>query len=167
MIQEDISVPKCCSTGEFLLLLTANSLYRGKNSFRPKYGITEQRHGYRGTMRLIVRNFSPSDVGTYHCVSTNSLGKAEGTLRLYGEWKFTSFFLHLPLSPRFAEGLLKNGLYVGWGRDGKEQDKAIAQSFLSFISSSMVFLTLNSFYEKYDKIVASTTHKKFNKLAEM
>lgn len=31
----------------------------------------------------------------------------------------------------------------------------------------MVFLTLNSFYEKYDKIVASTTHKKFNKLAEM
>ncbi|KAL7020222.1 hypothetical protein ACKWTF_011422 [Chironomus riparius] len=49
----------------------------------PKYGITEHRHGFRGTMRLIVRNFSPSDVGTYHCVSTNSLGRAEGTLRLY------------------------------------------------------------------------------------
>lgn len=52
---------------------------------RPKYGITEERVGYRSTMKLIVRKFSPSDVGTYHCVSTNSLGKAEGTLRLYGE----------------------------------------------------------------------------------
>ncbi|XP_036345395.1 lachesin-like isoform X1 [Rhagoletis pomonella] len=49
----------------------------------PKYGITEKRDGYRGVMLLIVRSFSPSDVGTYHCVSTNSLGRAEGTLRLY------------------------------------------------------------------------------------
>lgn len=62
--------------------------------YRPKYGITEHRNGYRGTMRLIVRNFAQSDVGTYHCVSTNSLGKAEGTLRLYGEWKNSIFFLH-------------------------------------------------------------------------
>lgn len=51
----------------------------------PKYGITESRNGFRGTMRLIVRSFSPQDVGTYHCVSTNSLGRAEGTLRLYGK----------------------------------------------------------------------------------
>ncbi|XP_067634489.1 lachesin isoform X2 [Eurosta solidaginis] len=49
----------------------------------PKYGITEKRDGYRGVMLLVVRSFSPSDVGTYHCVSTNSLGRAEGTLRLY------------------------------------------------------------------------------------
>ncbi|XP_055694883.1 lachesin [Lutzomyia longipalpis] len=49
----------------------------------PKYGITEQRSGYRGVMRLVVRAFSHTDVGTYHCVSTNSLGRAEGTLRLY------------------------------------------------------------------------------------
>jgi neurotrimin len=53
--------------------------------FRPKYGITEERVGFRGTMKLIVRKFSASDVGTYHCVSTNSLGRAEGTLRLYGK----------------------------------------------------------------------------------
>lgn len=50
----------------------------------PKYGITEQRTGYKGIMRLTIRSFSPTDVGTYHCVSTNSLGRAEGTLRLYG-----------------------------------------------------------------------------------
>ncbi|KAI8129513.1 Lachesin [Lucilia cuprina] len=49
----------------------------------PKYAITEKRDGYRGVMLLTVRSFSPSDVGTYHCVSTNSLGRAEGTLRLY------------------------------------------------------------------------------------
>lgn len=53
---------------------------------RPKYGITEQRSGYKGTMRLTVRAFSSADVGTYHCVSTNSLGRAEGTLRLYGKY---------------------------------------------------------------------------------
>lgn len=55
-------------------------------SYRPKYGITEERSGFRGTMKLVVRKFSQSDVGTYHCVSTNSLGRAEGTLRLYGKW---------------------------------------------------------------------------------
>lgn len=64
--------------------------------FRPKYGITEERVGYRSTMKLIVRKFSPSDVGTYHCVSTNSLGKAEGTLRLYGEWN-----LQFTLNPQW------------------------------------------------------------------
>ncbi|XP_055375123.1 lachesin isoform X2 [Condylostylus longicornis] len=49
----------------------------------PKYGISEQRDGYKGVMLLVVRSFSAADVGTYHCVSTNSLGRAEGTLRLY------------------------------------------------------------------------------------
>ncbi|CAH1964636.1 unnamed protein product [Acanthoscelides obtectus] len=34
-------------------------------------------------MWLVIRSFSPSDIGTYNCVSTNSLGRAEGTLRLY------------------------------------------------------------------------------------
>lgn len=58
------------------------------NNFRPKYGISEQRTGYKGVMRLTVRAFSSADVGTYHCVSTNSLGRAEGTLRLYGKLVF-------------------------------------------------------------------------------
>jgi len=64
---------------------------------RPKYGITERRDGYRGVMLLVVRSFSPSDVGTYHCVSTNSLGRAEGTLRLYGAYT-QSLLHHLPPS---------------------------------------------------------------------
>ncbi|KAK5638415.1 hypothetical protein RI129_012710 [Pyrocoelia pectoralis] len=48
-----------------------------------RYTIREQRKGYRVYMSLIVRSFSTKDVGTYNCVSTNSLGRAEGTLRLY------------------------------------------------------------------------------------
>ncbi|XP_074034828.1 lachesin [Leptinotarsa decemlineata] len=48
-----------------------------------KYTIREQRSGYKVVMWLEIRSFSPSDIGTYNCVSTNSLGRAEGTLRLY------------------------------------------------------------------------------------
>lgn len=54
--------------------------------------ITEKRNGFRGIMTLLVRSFSPSDVGTYHCVSTNSLGRAEGTLRLYGKIIFVFLY---------------------------------------------------------------------------
>lgn len=72
---------------------------------RMKYGITEERVGFRGTMKLIVRKFSPSDVGTYHCVSTNSLGRAEGTLRLYGKW-----YLQFSPSLRWAASAVETDL---------------------------------------------------------
>lgn len=58
---------------------------------RPTYSITEQRVGYRSVMRLVIRKFSKSDIGTYHCVSSNSLGKAEQTLRLYGTYPDIDF----------------------------------------------------------------------------
>lgn len=45
-------------------------------------------------MRLTIRSFSANDVGTYHCVSTNSLGRAEGTLRLYGNLKKKQMLLN-------------------------------------------------------------------------
>lgn len=48
-----------------------------------KYVVSEERVGYRVFMSLKIKEFSSKDVGTYNCVSTNSLGKAEGTLRLY------------------------------------------------------------------------------------
>lgn len=68
-------------------------MYKKKNSYfvvmffylRSKYTIREERSGYKVFMWLIIRNFSPHDIGTYNCVSTNSLGRAEGTLRLYGK----------------------------------------------------------------------------------
>ncbi|GLV44348.1 Dpr-interacting protein gamma [Carabus blaptoides fortunei] len=48
-----------------------------------KYSIREERSGYKVFMWLVIRSFSRLDIGTYNCVSTNSLGRAEGTLRLY------------------------------------------------------------------------------------
>ncbi|XP_046686270.1 lachesin-like [Homalodisca vitripennis] len=49
-----------------------------------KYSIHENRSTYKVYMWLIIRSFSRADIGTYNCVSTNSLGRGEGTLRLYG-----------------------------------------------------------------------------------
>ncbi|XP_047120408.1 lachesin-like [Schistocerca piceifrons] len=49
----------------------------------PKYVVRESRVSYKVYMWLVVRRFSRSDVGTYNCVATNSLGRGEGTLRLY------------------------------------------------------------------------------------
>lgn len=54
-------------------------------SCRPKYSIRENRSAYKVSMCLVIRGFGSSDIGTYNCVSTNSLGRAEGTVRLYGE----------------------------------------------------------------------------------
>uniref|UniRef100_A0A1B6CG20 Ig-like domain-containing protein n=1 Tax=Clastoptera arizonana TaxID=38151 RepID=A0A1B6CG20_9HEMI len=48
-----------------------------------KYSIREKRSGYTVFMALLIRGFMMTDIGTYNCVSTNSLGRAEGTLRLY------------------------------------------------------------------------------------
>lgn len=50
-------------------------------------------------MILKVKNFSTTDVGTYYCVSTNSLGRAEGTLRLYGNFETNS--LHFYYQKKF------------------------------------------------------------------
>lgn len=36
-------------------------------------------------MKLQIKNFNQSDVGTYMCVSSNSMGIAEGIIRLYGK----------------------------------------------------------------------------------
>ncbi|XP_044735605.1 lachesin-like [Chrysoperla carnea] len=49
----------------------------------PKYSIREEKIGYKVFMWLIIRSFNSNDIGTYNCVSTNSLGRADGTLRLY------------------------------------------------------------------------------------
>ncbi|XP_015604016.1 lachesin [Cephus cinctus] len=48
-----------------------------------KYSIREERSGYTVLMWLLIKGFTRDDVGSYNCVSTNSLGRAEGTLRLY------------------------------------------------------------------------------------
>ncbi|XP_015108925.1 lachesin [Diachasma alloeum] len=49
----------------------------------PKYEIREERMGYHVTMTLLIKKFTRDDVGSYHCIASNSLGKAEGSTRLY------------------------------------------------------------------------------------
>ena len=41
-----------------------------------------------GLMKLHTACLQASDVGVYTCISTNSLGKSDGTIRFYGEIQY-------------------------------------------------------------------------------
>merc|ERR550517_1274401 len=49
-----------------------------------KYTVMEEKtKEYSTRMQLHIKDFQESDVGVYTCISTNSLGKSDGTIRLY------------------------------------------------------------------------------------
>ncbi|GLV46036.1 Dpr-interacting protein beta [Carabus blaptoides fortunei] len=49
-----------------------------------KYNMTEINNSYYSVqMRLVIRNFCKIDLGGYKCISKNSIGDAEGNIRLY------------------------------------------------------------------------------------
>ncbi|PNF33875.1 hypothetical protein B7P43_G06730 [Cryptotermes secundus] len=48
-----------------------------------KHSIVENRTSYKVHLKLTVNQLSRRDLGVYMCVSTNSLGHADGTVRLY------------------------------------------------------------------------------------
>nr|XP_023013080.1 lachesin-like [Leptinotarsa decemlineata] len=49
-----------------------------------KYFMTEINNSYYSVqMKLVIRRFHKSDLGGYKCISKNSIGDAEGTIRLY------------------------------------------------------------------------------------
>ena len=48
---------------------------------------------YTSVMYLTIKNIHKSDLGGYKCVSKNSIGDAEGTIRLYGKL----FYFIIPL----------------------------------------------------------------------
>ena len=54
---------------------------------RPEQRVEEDRIGYKTSSRLRISNFSSEDAGTYHCVSSNSLGSAQEAIRIYGEYR--------------------------------------------------------------------------------
>ena len=56
--------------------------------FRQNFVISEKKDAYKLTLTLTIKKFSEDDVGTYTCISTNSLGRKQGTSRLYS--KFTN-----------------------------------------------------------------------------
>lgn len=96
----------------------------------PKYGITEKRDGYKGTMLLVVRAFSIADVGTYHCVSTNSLGRAEGTLRLY----------EIKLHPELPSLIDDNINYITGLEETARSGNSVHRQFSSIIIGAITVL---------------------------
>lgn len=50
-----------------------------------KYATDIEENSYRTYMRLTVRNLQAGDFGNYRCISKNSLGETEGSIRLYGK----------------------------------------------------------------------------------
>lgn len=52
---------------------------------RPKHILRETISGYKAAYYIVIKAFDQSDVGTYNCISTNSIGNSEGTLRVYGK----------------------------------------------------------------------------------
>lgn len=51
-----------------------------------KYLMTEINNSYYSVqMKLVIRRFHKTDLGGYKCISKNSIGDAEGNIRLYGK----------------------------------------------------------------------------------
>ena len=51
-----------------------------------RYHMTEAENSmYAVQMTLVIRKLQKSDMGGYKCISKNSIGDAEGTIRIYGE----------------------------------------------------------------------------------
>ncbi|XP_055611875.1 lachesin [Uranotaenia lowii] len=48
-----------------------------------KYIIDYNENSYRAHMKLTIKNLSSSDFGNYRCISKNSLGETEGSIRVY------------------------------------------------------------------------------------
>lgn len=53
-----------------------------------KYATDVSENSYRAHMRLTIKNLSNKDFGNYRCISKNSLGETEGSIRLYGEFLY-------------------------------------------------------------------------------
>lgn len=52
-----------------------------------KYAMSEMKlSAYSVQMRLVIMNLQKHDLGGYKCISKNSIGDAEGNIRLYGEF---------------------------------------------------------------------------------
>ena len=96
---------------------------------------------YSTRMQLHIKDFQESDVGVYTCISTNSLGKSEGTIRLYeipsaerptaGPPRATTLIQQTgdETSGKFVGGMLcrrRGNMYMGF----EEEEKGWCQTYL-------------------------------------
>lgn len=60
-----------------------------------KYNMTEVTVSYYSAqMKLTIRKLKKSDLGGYKCISKNSIGEAEGNIRVYGKTKNILLFFN-------------------------------------------------------------------------
>lgn len=52
---------------------------------RTKYRVEEVKNNYKVHMYLDIQNLNRKDLGTYKCLATNSMGHANGSIRVHGE----------------------------------------------------------------------------------
>ncbi|KAG8227505.1 hypothetical protein J437_LFUL002394 [Ladona fulva] len=73
---------------------------------------------YSVQMRLTIRKFDKSDFGGYKCISKNSIGDAEGNIRLYVQLPSTE--MELPYSVKGAMERGDSHMDVSGGADGDD-----------------------------------------------
>lgn len=85
------------ATWSFQVIQTRRPTIQDTRSNRPmwkgdKYEAVSSDDSYRVYMRLKIRTVGPADYGAYKCVAKNSLGETDGTIKLYGKfrWKVLS-----------------------------------------------------------------------------
>lgn len=66
--------PETSKTGEMIISNDRYAMSETENSL------------YAVQMILVIRKLHKTDMGGYKCISKNSIGDAEGTIRLYGEY---------------------------------------------------------------------------------
>uniref|UniRef100_A0A1B6KD26 Ig-like domain-containing protein n=1 Tax=Graphocephala atropunctata TaxID=36148 RepID=A0A1B6KD26_9HEMI len=72
-----------------------------------KYTTETSENSYRATMKLTVHNLQPRDYGNYRCISKNSLGETEGSIRLYEIPRPSS----PPKATKVVSGATKEGMH--------------------------------------------------------
>ncbi|XP_046661701.1 lachesin-like isoform X2 [Homalodisca vitripennis] len=78
-----------------------------------KYTTETSENSYRATMKLTVHNLQPRDYGNYRCISKNSLGETEGSIRLYEIPRPSS----PPKATKVVSGATKEG--KGWRNNSR------------------------------------------------
>lgn len=73
-----------------------------------KHNLIITENGYKSHMKLTITSLSLKDYGSYKCMTKNSLGESEGSMRIYG--KCLNFYNRL--SPITNEIVLKSNIYL-------------------------------------------------------
>ncbi|XP_050541937.1 lachesin-like isoform X2 [Daktulosphaira vitifoliae] len=87
-----------------------------------KYVTSDTENSYRIHMKLTIKDLSQSDFGNYKCISKNSLGETEGSIRLYEIPKPS-------LAPKSSFELNKSNKDGNWGSSGYSRSQIMITTF--------------------------------------